>query len=74
MQLYQKRDSMAQVFSYEFCKIFKKTFFTEHLRWLLLQSGVEKRNLIFLIVFKLGTNVLSEKHEPFKSLWLPLFF
>ena len=23
---------MAQVFSYEFCEMFKKTFFTEHLR------------------------------------------
>ena len=28
------------MFSYEFCKIFKSTFFTEHLRWLLLDFEV----------------------------------
>ena len=27
-----------RVFSYEFCVIFRNSFFTEHLRWLLLQS------------------------------------
>ena len=27
---------MVQVFSCKFCKIFKNTFFLEHLRWLLL--------------------------------------
>ena len=26
---------LAQVFSYEFCGIFKNTFFTEYLRWML---------------------------------------
>ena len=30
-----KRDP-TQVFSYEICKIFKSTYFEEHLRWLLL--------------------------------------
>ena len=30
------KKSLAQVFSCEFCKISKNTFFTEHLRWLLL--------------------------------------
>ena len=27
-----KKESLAQVFSCEFCEIFKNTFFTEHLR------------------------------------------
>ena len=27
-----KKDTLAQVFSYEFCEIFKNTFFTEHVR------------------------------------------
>ena len=29
---YIKKEIPTQVFSYEFCKFFKKTFFTEHLR------------------------------------------
>ena len=37
LQLYLKRD-LAQVFSCEFCEIFKKTFFIEHLQWLLLKQ------------------------------------
>ena len=31
-----KKETLAQVFSCEFCEISKNTFFTEHLRWLLL--------------------------------------
>ena len=27
-----KKETLAQVFSFEFCKISKNTFFTEHLR------------------------------------------
>ena len=27
-----KKETLAQAFSYEFCKIFKNTFFIEHLR------------------------------------------
>ena len=30
------KEAPTQVFSCEYCKIFKYTFFTEHLRWLLL--------------------------------------
>ena len=30
--LFNKKETLAQVFSCEFCKIFKKTFFIEHLR------------------------------------------
>ena len=31
-----EKETLAEVISCEFCKIFKNTFFTEHLRWLLL--------------------------------------
>ena len=31
-----KKEALAQVFSCEFCELFKNTFFTEHLWWLLL--------------------------------------
>ena len=34
----KKRLILAQVLSCEFCKIFKNTFFTEHLRWLLVMG------------------------------------
>ena len=30
--IFIKKETLAQVFSYEFCKIFKNTFFTEHFR------------------------------------------
>ena len=31
-----KKEALAQVFSCEFCEIFKNTFFYKHLCWLLL--------------------------------------
>ena len=31
-RLFIKKESLAQVFSCQFCKIYKSTFFTEHLR------------------------------------------
>ena len=31
-----RKETPAQVFSCEYCKIFKNTFFAEHPRWLLL--------------------------------------
>ena len=33
-----KNDTLTQLLSREFCKIFKNTFFIEHLKWLLLES------------------------------------
>ena len=30
--LYPKNETLAQVFSYEFCEIYKNTFFAEHQR------------------------------------------
>ena len=35
-----KKESLAQVFSCEFCEISKNCFFKEHLRWLLLQATI----------------------------------
>ena len=41
---FTKNETLAQVFSREFCEIFKNTFFTEHLRatasacWMNVQS------------------------------------
>ena len=32
LQLYKKKETLAQVLSCEFCEIFKNTFFKEHLR------------------------------------------
>ena len=38
-----KKETLAQVFFCEFCEISNKTFFIEHLRWLLLEIMVENR-------------------------------
>ena len=38
--IFIKKETLAQVFSCEFCEIFKNIFFTEHLRWLLLIHGL----------------------------------
>ena len=35
---FNKKETLAQVFSCKFCEISKNTFFTEHLRWLLLTN------------------------------------
>ena len=42
-----KREALIQVFSCQFCKAFKNTFFIEHLLWLLLSNVAklkEKKN------------------------------
>ena len=31
-----KKETLVQLFSCEFCEVFKNIFFTEHLRWMLL--------------------------------------
>ena len=33
-----KKEALAQVFSYEFCEIFKNTFFIDYQRWLLFET------------------------------------
>ena len=40
-----KKETLAQLFSCEFYEISKITFFTEHLRWLLLESMLSKQKL-----------------------------
>ena len=47
LQLYMKKEAPTQLFSYEFCEIFKNTFFTEPSRRLLLSL------LVFLKRFEL---------------------
>ena len=37
-----KKETLAQMFSCEFCEIVKNTFFIEHLWWLFLQLSSEK--------------------------------
>ena len=39
------KETLIQVFSFEFCEISKNTFFKEHLRWLLLNEKRRKQNL-----------------------------
>ena len=42
-----KEQTLAQVFSFEFCEIYKNIFFIENLRWLLLSSSeLLKYNLL----------------------------
>ena len=40
-----KKEALAQVFSGEFCEIFKDTFFIEHLQWLPLNMDKNKECL-----------------------------
>ena len=44
--------SLAQVFSCEFCEISKNTFLTEHLCWPLLGSGKAMTETQFNLLFK----------------------
>ena len=37
---FNKKESLAQVFSCQFCEIFTNIFFTEHLLWLILKLAV----------------------------------
>ena len=43
-----KKETLAQVFSCEFCQIFKNTFFTEHIWWLLLPVPWNELTYFFL--------------------------
>ena len=47
-----KKAALAQVFSCEFCEISKNAFFTEHLRWLLLEiANLRPRNIYIYFAF-----------------------
>ena len=48
-----KKETLAQVFSCEFCEIFKSTFFIEHLRWLLLNNVVWTDNVLLVFFLEL---------------------
>ena len=41
-----KKETLAQVFSCEFCEISKNTFFTEHLRLLLAETIVSHEEFV----------------------------
>ena len=44
-----KRETLAQVFSCEFCEIFKNTFFTGHLRTTVSASEVFEKEYLFVL-------------------------
>ena len=46
-----KREALAQVISYEFCEIFKNTFFIEHHRWLFLNMLSHGFHMFHLLLF-----------------------
>ena len=50
------KDALAQVFSFEFCEIFKNTFFIEHLRVTFANSWWDRT--IFYSVDILVSNIL----------------
>ena len=45
-----KKETLAQVFSCEFCGIFKNTFFTENLGWLLLYLAEKQSSDSFSLI------------------------
>ena len=46
------KETLAQVFSCEFCEILRTLFFIEHIRWLLLYIGlIVSKHLSFFIFF-----------------------
>ena len=57
-----KNETKAQLFSSEFCKIFKNSFFIEHLRWLLLYR------LCCQLLVKLRLSYLHKKSTFCKQL------
>ena len=46
-----EKETLAQVFSCEFCEISKNAFFTEHLPWLLLKKVPNQGVFFFLLFF-----------------------
>ena len=54
-----KKETPGQVLSCEFCKIFKNTFSTEHLRWLLLVRPDYVAIIITGLTFRTSSNIFS---------------
>ena len=63
-----KKEILAQVFSCELCKIFKNTFFTEHLQWLLLDWGIHLIPYLLTVYFSLSKDFSHHLIEPTKSI------
>ena len=59
IKLPAKKETPGQVFSCEFCKIFKNTFSTEHLRWLLLVRPDYVAIIITGLTFRTFSNIFS---------------
>ena len=57
-----KKETLSQVFSYEFCGISKNTFFTEHI-WSTASSFAYLQNLTEWMFSKLVTSYLWNKYE-----------
>ena len=55
------KESPTQVFSCEFCKIFKYTFFNEHIRWLLLSCTFLFKELPHTFYYKKTRAIISTR-------------
>ena len=57
---YIEKEILAQIFSSEFCKIFKNTYFVEHLRAMLLRfEEVLIRIYIYIYIYIYTNNVIN---------------
>ena len=52
-----EKETLVQVFSCEFCEIFKKSFFIERLRWLLLDNMLSFFKVRLLTVASYPANI-----------------
>ena len=57
-----KKEILAQVFSYEFCEIFKNTFLIEHLQWLLLYNSGRATALFWKLTIPKSLGKLTRKY------------
>ena len=62
--IFLRKESLAQVFSCEFCWSFKNSFFIEHIRWLfLMRERVRVLTLTYLQNVAYNRACLSQKME-----------
>ena len=64
-----KRNDPTQMFSCEICENFKNTFFTEHLQWLLLKNGSQRKCEIFPVYMAKVTGLQRKKSEKERMAW-----
>ena len=55
-----KKDSVTGVF-YEYCEIFKNSFFKEHLRWLLLDQNNHLTTVLKVLKLE-ASSLISQRH------------